>query len=181
MCFSSFVYNSGRRCMFREVFMACIIWESLRASHGMRSLRALHCMLSWRDLRVLSTRLADKSENSWLWVAHKHFKINNTQTMYDVMEMRSTRILAHACFSIGRPRHHGLQVVLCSQPWQICQKHPPQQEHPDSRGIQQIDDSKTSSQDQTRRRYIFINTDILQAFDRQWQKTMPPTKGQYAA
>ena len=90
--------------MFREVIMHAIL------------VRALHCMLSWRDLRVLSTRLADKSENYWLWFAHKHHKLNNTQTMYDVMEMRSTRILAHACFSIGRPRHHGLQVVLCSQP-----------------------------------------------------------------
>lgn len=27
---------------------------------------------------MLSTRLADKNENYWLWVAHNHFKTNNT-------------------------------------------------------------------------------------------------------
>ena len=39
----------------------------------------------------MSTRLADKSEICWLWVAHKHSKINNIHAMRDVMEMISTR------------------------------------------------------------------------------------------
>ena len=48
---------------------------------------------------MLSTRLADKSENSWLWVAHKHLTFNNVEGCFAIIQNQAMYIFGP---SLGR-------------------------------------------------------------------------------
>ena len=106
--------------------MASILWEILRASHGMQSLSVLHCMLSYRDLCLLSTRLADKSENYWVWVTPKHYKCivlsSSSSSLSFLWCPGHVRIYAHWCpfrgIAIGASSCMLREVYMASIPWE---------------------------------------------------------------